>query len=141
MFLQLRDLTNKMKKLKHISEFKEGEMLIRPKPMIISRIEFDEIVGANVLVKERIDASYGGIPLEYVGVTKEKIYFKFQSNNKLGIKFGIPYDIFQDGWAKHVESKNLKEPEGKVLDLKTNINNLLYYLTHIKNMERNFNSS
>lgn len=113
-----------MGKLKHISEFKEGETIILPNPAIVYRSEFDEVVGANVLIKEGVNTSYTGIALEYVGRTKEKIYVKSHSKSdlsfKTGTKFGIPYDIFQDGWT--IDSKSSKEIEPKFML----INNLLF---------------
>jgi len=123
-------LYKKMEKLKHISEFKKGEILIQPNPVPVYRSEFDEVVGANVLIKERVDTSYTGIPLEYVGRTKKNIYFKSQSNSDLhfkkGTKFGIPYDIFQDGWTKRIDSKSSKEIELKFMP----VNNLLFGKSH-----------
>lgn len=129
---------------KHISNFKKGEIITRVEPAIVYRKKYDDLAGANVYIKERIDESYIGVSLEYLGTDKKKIYFKSCLEDELPFKartkFAIRYNLFQNGWAKYESPKTLEEPEPKkkVLDLEGNIQDAVKYYLHAENMEENY---
>ena len=130
---------------KHISEFNEGDIITRIKPALNDMGDYKNLFeGGNIDVEPRMDNSYLGDCLKYIGRTNRKIYCRYYSYKnpfKKGKKIGMNYEIFKNGWIFANESNffELEESEKKVLDIEKDIHDIFNYYFHIESMEKNFN--
>ena len=122
---------------KYIDSFKEGNIITRVEPALNDMRDY---IKNPILPK--IDCSYIGDCLKYIGRTNRKIYCRYYSYKnpfKKGKKIGMNYEIFKNGWACADET-NIEEQElrKKNLDLEKDIHDIFNYFIHIESMEENF---
>lgn len=123
----------KKQKSSHISEFNEGEIVTRVEPAFNDMRDH-----VKNPINPKIDYSYVGDCLKYLGRTGSKIYFRNYSYKKpfeKKGKFSLNYEIFKNGWA-YAEVSNIYQEPLKNLDLE-NFEDICFYFNHMSNMERN----
>ncbi len=107
-------------KVKHINEFKKGEIITRLQNYnlvpylddISGEYKYKEIVSDN--------ASGIGVPYEFVGILNGKIIVKYTEespNHKKGEACEFyTYEVYKNGWAKYIDPKTLEEPKERMLN-------------------------
>jgi len=109
---------------KHISEFKQGDLITRIAPTQVYQKQMNDTLGIEMDVPAYQDNSGIGEKYKFLGIANGTIYLE----NAEGMFKGKKVDYFKmyshgNGWVKYVEPESIWNKKEKFLDRK-NIENV-----------------
>lgn len=110
-----------MKKGKHISEFRPGDLVIRVSPAYL----YDKKVEGINITEPVYDKSYVDEPIRFLEIKDNIIYIDNLSDNEFSIR-KLDYKKYQDGWEKYEIPKEVilgtNQEEVSYADMIVNLN-------------------
>jgi len=92
---------------KNISAFNYGDIITRIEPARITQPYYNENLNMEIEIVMRVDSSYRGEPMEFIGIINNIIYLKRIRQPFIGKYTELEIERWSDGWGRYIDPEQL----------------------------------